>query len=154
MSGVPQGSILGLVHFSVFINSINGGIECTLNKFDDIKLSAAIDRLGGSDAVQRDLDMLEKWAYENWMMLNKAKYKIVHMDHGYPRYKYRVGELTESSPAEKDLEVQMDRKLDMSQQCVLAAQNSNSILGCISRGVERRKKEEIAPPLLCSHEAP
>lgn len=70
MSGVLQGSILGLVHFSGFIN-ISGGIGCTLNKFDGTMLSATIDRIGGSDAIHRDLDILEKWAYENRMMLNK-----------------------------------------------------------------------------------
>lgn len=71
MSGVLQGSILGLVHFSGFINNISGGIGCTLNKSDRTMLSATIDRIGGSDAIQRDLDILEKWAYENRMMLNK-----------------------------------------------------------------------------------
>jgi len=36
----------------------------------------------------------------------------------------------------------------MSQQCVLAAQRANRILGCIKRSVASRSREEILP--LCS----
>lgn len=61
------------------------------------------------------------------------------------RYLYKLGEQLKHSPAEKDLGILADEKLNISQKCVLAAQKASIILGSIRRRVASRSRGVTVP---------
>ena len=57
----PSGICLGTVLINAFVSDIDDGIKCTLRKFvGGTKLSGLVDKLDGRDAIQRDLEKLER----------------------------------------------------------------------------------------------
>lgn len=85
-SVVLQGSILGSVMLNIFITDIDSKTECVLSKFaNDTKLTGVIDKTAGRDAIQRNLDRLEKWV-NNLIRFNKVKFKVLHICQGNLQY--------------------------------------------------------------------
>jgi len=91
-SGIAEGSISGPVLFNIFVGCMDVGIECPLSKFaDDSKVCGGVDVLEGRDAIQRDLERLERWACVNLVKFSKATGKVLHLCRGNPKQKYRLG---------------------------------------------------------------
>ncbi|GAB0192318.1 hypothetical protein GRJ2_001697100 [Grus japonensis] len=80
------------------------------------------------------------------MKFNKVKCKVLHTVRAIPSTTTGwVENGLRSSPEGKDLGVLVDEKLNMTQQCALAAQKANCILGCIKTSVTSRSREVILP---------
>ena len=63
MSDVPQGLILRLEFFNIYINDTTI-VAVESGKFaDDNKMSSTVDTIEGRDANQSNLEMLEKFIY-------------------------------------------------------------------------------------------
>ena len=78
----------------------------------------------------------------------------MHLGWGSVEYVYRLGKLTDSSPAKKDMAVLVDEQLNMRHQCMLSVQKANSTLGYIKRGMASRATDVIVslyPVLMRPH---
>ena len=73
---------------------------------------------------------------------NKTKCKISHLGQGNLHCQYKLGD-ERIEHSSKDLGVLVDGNLDMSQQCILAAQKANCILDCIKRSMVSRARNVI-----------
>jgi len=83
------------------------------------------------------------------MKFNKGKCRVLHLGRNNAMHQYRLGaDLLESSSAERDLDVLVDDKLTMNQQCALVAKAANGILGYIRRSVASRSREVVLPSTL------
>lgn len=70
MNDIPQEWVLVPVLFIIFVGNMDSGIKCTLSKSaDDTELGGAVDA-SERDAIQTDLDSLERWACANSMKIS------------------------------------------------------------------------------------
>ncbi|KAJ7400741.1 hypothetical protein BTVI_102435 [Pitangus sulphuratus] len=112
-------------------------IKCTLSNFsDNAKLGGAVDSFEGREALWRYLDRLGSWTITNPMKFDKIKCWILLLKWGSSSYMYKLWDKKlESSSTERDLRVQFNVTLNMSQQYALTFKRANHVFRCIRHSI-------------------
>ena len=138
LSGIPQGSILGPVVLTIFINDITDGIQSCYRIFaDDTKI---YDKTSNSQILQNDINRLQDWTQTWNLYLNVLKCHVLHVGKKNPVCKYtmRLTEGVDDSVLkecveEKDLGVVFDKALSFDTHIQAAINKANKMIGIIRR---------------------
>ena len=84
-SGVPRGSVLGLLLFLIFVNDLPDWVKSSIKMFaDDTKLWATIRNTSNSSMLHEHLNRLKSWS-DKWLLwFNAEKCKVMHVGHNMP----------------------------------------------------------------------
>lgn len=135
-SGIPQGSILGPILFTIFINDLPDNLNSKCKIFaDDTKIYNTPEN---NVIMQNDINELCEWT-EKWnLYFNASKCKVLHIGKTNPKYKYIIKnkeneiEIT-NVYEEKDLGVTFDTDFLFDQHIANIINKANQRIGIIKR---------------------
>lgn len=137
ISGVPQGSHLGPLLFSLFVNDLPSIIKFShvLMYADDIKIFQSFDNYIDYIHLQQDLDSFFIWCTKNLMELNlkKCQHMRFSRKHCVPVNYSLGGYQLESVDKILDLGVLLDPKLNFIQHITLTVNKARGVLFYIKR---------------------
>ena len=132
-SGIPQGSVLGLVLFTMYVNDLPWEVSSNVKLFaDDTKVYCRVPR--GREGLQADIDALLRWS-ERWLLpFNASKCKVMHLGHQNTIIKYSLGgTLLEATVEERDLGIIVDPNMTFHMQTAAAISKASKMLAVVRR---------------------
>ena len=144
-SGVPQGSVLGPILFTIYINDLDDDIISHILKFvDDTKIFRKVTTQGEVNGLQEDLNKLYEWSEEWQMLFNVGKCKCIHIGYGNKNHTYRLGDQEiVNEHQERDLGVKINETLSPSAHIADIVKKANQVMGSIRRTIEYKNKNNI-----------
>ena len=145
-SGIPQGSVLGPILFTIYINDLPDTLINTTKLFaDDTKIYSVIKNDADIKSLQNDLDKLATWSKKWQLTFNKNKCKHIHLgqNEDSSAIYYMDGEIITKTSQEKDLGVIVDNKLKFQDHINTQVKKANKILGIIKRSFSYLDKEML-----------
>ena len=110
-SGIPQGSVLGLILFLIYVNDIPSCVQSKIKLFaDDTKLWRVLKSKNDHDILQADLDTLGNWS-DSWLLcFHVGKCKCMLLGNNNEEWDYsmkegNVNKVMQKTDVEKDLDV-------------------------------------------------
>ena len=137
-SGVPQGSVLGPLLFTMFVNEIPSIVSSPVLLFaDDTKIFRVIRNGEDYTALQSDLDLLQRWSQQWLLNFNISKCKHLHFGpaHHYGPYCLN-GIFIDINATHSDLGIVFDDQLKFHHHTTQVTTKANRVLGLIKKSFE------------------
>lgn len=146
-SGIPQGSVLGPILFTIFINDLPDCVNSYVKIFaDDTKVFRTIQTVDDFNLLQEDLLKLLEWSKIWQLPFNISKCKCMHYGRNNTEYVYKMEDMTlDDIDNEKDLGVIFDNKLNFANHISSIISKANSRIGIIKRNFSNLAKEVFLP---------
>ena len=145
-SGIPQGSVLGHIHFVIYINDLPANVKSQVKMFaDDTKLFTRVDVPNNHETMQNDLDELMQWSNKWQLKFHPEKCCVLKLGRERETENFMNSKDEDGNPirvklkevqAEKDLGVTIDKVLSFKRHMELATSKANRVIGVIRRSFD------------------
>ena len=156
LSGIPQGSVLGPVLFTLYINDLPDLVKnFTMLFADDTKIYSVVNNERDRNSLQDDINKLIAWSDKWQLRFNASKCKVMHYGRQTQNFEYTMDTVqVQAVSEEKDLGVTFTPDLKFSKHIASAANKASRVVGSIRRSfryIDKSMLVQLHKSLIRSH---